>query len=202
MIITSIKEYDKKRSQIYIDGEKAFLLYKGEIRKYKLEQDKEIDQITYDVIVREVLGKRAILRAMNLLQKRDYTEYKLREKLGDGGYPDSCIEDAIDYVKSYKYLDDRRYASDYARYYKESRSRKRIEQDLVQKGINKDLITEVMEEEYDSEDEDIELDQIRHLLIKKHYSLSMDYKDKQKIMAFLYRKGYSTELIYKAMDMD
>ena len=73
MIITSIKEYDKKRSQIYIDGEKAFLLYKGEIRKYKLEQDKEIDQITYDVIVREVLGKRAILRAMNLLQKRDYT---------------------------------------------------------------------------------------------------------------------------------
>ena len=74
MIITSIKEYDKKRSQIYIDGEKAFLLYKGEIRKYKLEQDKEIDQITYDVIVREVLGKRAILRAMNLLQKKDYTE--------------------------------------------------------------------------------------------------------------------------------
>ena len=45
MIITSIKEYDKKRSQIYIDGEKAFLLYKGEIRKYKLEVDQELDQI-------------------------------------------------------------------------------------------------------------------------------------------------------------
>ena len=59
-----------------------------------------------------------------------------------------------------------------------------------------------MEEEYESENEDIELEQIRHLLTKKQYSPSMDYKDKQKIMAFLYRKGYSTELIYKAMDMD
>lgn len=202
MIITSIKEYDKKRSQIYIDGEKAFLLYKGEIRKYKLEVDQELDQITYDVIVREVLSKRAILRAMNLLQKRDYTEYKLREKLKDGGYPQECTEEAIEYVKSYKYLDDQRYASDFVRYYKESRSKKRISMDLTQKGVDKDLIAQVLEEEYAEEDSDVELDQIRHLLIKKHYDPEMEYKDKQKIMAFLYRKGYSTELIYKAMDMD
>ena len=202
MIITSIKEYDKKRSQIYIDGEKAFLLYKGEIRKYKLEVDQELDQITYDVIVREVLSKRAILRAMNLLQKRDYTEYKLREKLKDGGYPKECMEEAIEYVKSYKYLDDQRYASDYVRYYKESRSRKRISMELTHKVIDKDLIAQVLEEEYAEEDSDVELDQIRHLLIKKHYSPEMEYKDKQKIMAFLYRKGYSTDLIYKAMDMD
>ena len=202
MIITSIKEYDKKRSQIYIDGEKAFLLYNGEIRKYKLEEDQELDQITYDVIVREVLSKRAILRAMNLLQKRDYTEYKLREKLKDGGYPTECMEEAIEYVKSYKYLDDQRYASDYVRYYKESRSKKRISMDLVQKGVDKDLIAQILEEEYAEEDSDVELDQIRHLLIKKHYDPEMEYKDKQKIMAFLYRKGYSTELIYKAMDMD
>ena len=202
MIITSIKEYDRKRSQIYIDGEKAFLLYKGEIRKYKLEEGEEIDQLTIDVIVREVLCKRAILRAMNLLQKRDYTEYKLREKLNDGGYPQSCIDDAIDYVKSYNYLDDRRYAEDYIRYYMESRSKKRIMQDLAQKGINRDLINEIIDESYSSDDSDVELEQIKHLLNKKHYSPDLEYKEKQKIMAFLYRKGYSTELIYKAMDMD
>ena len=74
--------------------------------------------------------------------------------------------------------------------------------DLTQKGIDKDLIAQVLEEEYAEEDSDVELDQIRHLLIKKHYSPEMEYKDKQKIMAFLYRKGYSTDLIYKAMDMD
>lgn len=204
MIITEITEHDKKRCQVYIDGEKAFLLYKSEIRKYKLEKGTELDQITYDVIVREVLTKRAILRAMNLLQKRDYTEYKLRSKLKDGGYPSVSIDDAIDYVKSYKYLDDRRYASDYIGYYMESRSKKRISQDLIQKGISKDLIAEVMEEAYSSKESDsnVELEQIQKLLLKKHFSSDMEYKEKQKIMAFLYRKGYSMDLIYKAMDMD
>lgn len=202
MIVTSIKEYDKKRCQIYIDGEMQFMLYKGEIRRYKIMQGQEIDQMTIDVIIREVLTKRAILRAMNLLQKRDYTEYKLREKLKDGGYPEQCQEEAIAYVKSYNYLDDRRYAADYTRYYMESRSSKRISQDLMQKGIDKDLISEVIKEAYADENSDNEMNQIRNLLLKKHYSKEMDYKEKQKIMAFLYRKGYSTELIYKAMDIE
>jgi len=202
MIITSVQDYDKKRCQVYIDGEKAFLLYKGEIRKYKLEAGMEIDQITYDVIVREVLTKRAILRAMNLLQKRDYTEYKLTQKLNDGGYPKVSIDETIEYVKSYKYLDDRRYASDYVRYYMESRSKKRISQDLMQKGIDRDLINEILEQEYSDNDGGAEMEQIRHLLNKKNYSSDMEYKEKQKIMAFLYRKGYSMELIYKAMDME
>ena len=84
----------------------------------------------------------------------------------------------------------------------ESRSKKRIMQDLAQKGIDRELITEIIDESYSSDDSDIELEQIKHLLNKKHYSPDLEYKEKQKIMAFLYRKGYSTELIYKAMDMD
>ena len=86
------------------------------------------------------------------------------------------------------------------------RSRNRIVQDLVQKGISKDILMPLMDEIYEESGlesgEDVELEQIQKLLIKKHYDKDMDYKDKQKIMAFLMRKGYSMDKIRRAMDYD
>lgn len=201
MIVTKLEEHDKKRLDVSIDGEHAFYLYKGEVRQYKLKEGEEIPEEVYETIVGTVLRKRAILRAMNLLQKKDYTEYKLREKLRDGGYPQVCCDAAVDYVKSYHYLDDHRFAEDYARYYMESRSRTRISQDLMRKGIDRDLIREILEAQY-TDESDAEENQVRHLLEKKHYSKDMEYKEKQKIMAFLFRKGYGTDLIHRVMEMD
>lgn len=200
MIVTDITELDNKRCKVFIDGEMAFFLYKGELRDYGIKSGAEISSGTYEEITTVLLPKRAIKRAMNLLQKRDYTESKLREKLREGLYSDECIDAAIDYVKSYKYLDDERYVRDYITYRMETRSRKRIEMDLMQKGIIKDLISKVMSELYESEDNDYEMSQIHSLLVKKHYSSDMEYADKQKILAFLLRKGYDMEAVRSAMN--
>ena len=81
MIISDIIEFDKKRSKVYIDGEFAFLLYKGELRDYNIKINNELSESAYEMITKELLPKRAIKRAMNLLQKKDYTEKKLRDKL-------------------------------------------------------------------------------------------------------------------------
>ncbi|MBQ3794702.1 MAG: regulatory protein RecX [Butyrivibrio sp.] len=206
MIVTDVVELDKKRSKVFIDGEFAFVLYKGELREYKIKAGSEISQSIYDEIIEVVLSKRAKLRAMNLLQKRDYTEKQLSDKLSEGLYPKELVDEAIEYVKSYKYLDDERFASDYITYHMSMRSRNRIVQDLVQKGISKDILMPLMDEIYEESGlesgEDVELEQIQKLLIKKHYDKDMDYKDKQKIMAFLMRKGYSMDKIRRAMDYD
>ena len=204
MQITDVIELDKKRSKIYIDGEFAFVLYKGELRDYKIKVDSEISQSTYEEITGTVLSKRAKLRAMNLLQKRDYTEKQLRDKLSEGLYSQELMDEAIDYVKSFKYLDDERFARDYITYHMSMRSRNRILQDLVQKGLSKDVLMAIMDEIYEEagsqSGEDVEIEQIQKLLIKKHYDKDMEYKDKQKIMAFLMRRGYSMDKIKRAMD--
>ena len=49
-------------------------------------------------------------------------------------------------VESYGYLDDLRYARDYIEYHIDSRSRNRIEQDLLRKGIDSTLIAEAFAE--------------------------------------------------------
>ncbi len=203
MIVTDIVELDKKRSKIYIDGEFAFVLYKGELRDYGIREGQELSDTNYQEIIDVVLPKRCKLRAMNLLQKKDYTEKQLRDKLSEGLYPTEIVDDAIHYVKAYHYLDDERYARDYITYHMPIRSRNRIIQDLTGKGISKDIFMPIVEELYMEEDSDIELDQIRKLLAKKHYDPEQaDFKEKQKIMAFLMRKGFQMADIKRGMDFE
>lgn len=201
MIVSDITELDKKRVKVFVDGEFAFVLYKGELRDYSIKLNSEISSAVYEEINGTLLPKRATKRAMNLLQKKDYTEKKLRDKLKEGLYPEECIDAAIEYVKSYHYLDDERFARDYITYHMEIRSRNRILQDLSGKGISKELCERLMNEIYEESNEDVESEQIQKLLIKKHYDKDMDYKDKQKIMAFLMRRGYSMESIRRNMEL-
>ena len=176
---------------------------KGELREYDIKSGNEISESVYESIKSEVLSKRAKLRAMNLLQKKDYTEKQLRDKLQEGLYSQELIDEAINYVKSYRYLDDERFARDYITYHMEMRSRNRILQDLTGKGISKDVTISIMDELYSESEEisgDIETEQINKLLIKKHFDKDMDYKDKQKIMGFLVRRGYTMDSIRRAME--
>jgi regulatory protein len=200
MIVTEISALDKKRSKVYIDGEFAFVLYNTELREYKVKADQELDPASYRIITEDLLPKRATKRAMNLLQKKDYTEKQLRDKLSEGMYSQECMDAAIDYVKSYRYLDDERFARDYIIYHMELRSRQRIIQDLNGKGISKDLCERLMLEIYEESEEDVESVQIQKLLIKKHFDKNMDFKEKQKVMAFLLRRGYSMDAIRREMD--
>ena len=203
MTVTDIVALDNKRSKIFIDGEFAFILYRGEIRSYGLQTGEEISSPVFHEITETVIPKRAKLRAMNLLQKRDYTERKLRDKLREGMYTDEVIDETIDYLKSYKYIDDERFAGDYIRYQMNLRSKNRIRQDLIQKGIPSDLIERLMEEAYSEEIENPELSLCVSLLKKKHYDPNkITFEEKQKLMAFLYRKGFGNDVITTALSLD
>ena len=149
----------------------------------------------------EVLRKRAKLRAMNLLQGREYTTSQLRTKLQQGFYPPKIIEQAIDYVAGFHYIDDLRYAVDYITYHEDSRSRRRIEQDLQGKGILAATIEEAWQVWRENGGKQDEQAMIRELLHKKHYDTEgeTDWKERQKIYAFLARKGFSAEAIRKAI---
>lgn len=200
MQVTLIEELTSTRSKIYIDGVFAFVLYKGELRLYGVCEGATIDAEDYEEIMTKVLPKRAKLRAMNLLQKREYTTKQLRDKLEQGFYPEKVIEQAISYVASYHYIDDLRYATQYIIFHEESRSKRRIEQDLLQKGITKEVFQKAWitwEEEGGHQNEE---EQIRKLLRKRKYDPSKaDYTETQKQMAFLVRKGFSVETIRRVL---
>ncbi len=201
MRVTQIAELSKTRSKIYIEQEFAFVLYKGELRLYHIREDEEIAEKDYRTIMEEVLPKRAKLRAMNLLKSRDYTTVQLRTKLEQGGYPAAVVEEALAYVAAFRYIDDLRYAVSFIAYNEGSKSRRRIGQDLQAKGISRDFIEkawQTWEEEGGSQNE---LAMIQKLLEKRHYDADhADYKERQRTCAFLMRKGFSGDMIRKAMN--
>ncbi len=202
MRITEIREFDKKRSEVLTDEALRFVLYRPEIRRFALAEGEEIPAETAEEILKELLPKRAKLRVMNLLKSRDYTEARLREKLSEGGYPDTVVEEAIEYVRSYHYIDDARYAGDFIRSRMQRASRRKITADLMQRGVDPELIERTMEELY-SDDllaaEDPEITQIRRQMEKKHFDPeTATYEERQKFMAAMARKGFSTEKIREA----
>lgn len=203
MTITSILEYDKRKVLVKLDEHLEFPLYKGEVTKYGLSEGKEISEEIYIELLENVLLKRVKLRAMNLLQKRSYTREGLRRKLIEGRYPAELVEKALDYVSSYHYIDDVRYAGEYIRCYCESRSKRRIMQDLMTKGVSLE-VAETVWQTYEAEFSPIdEVSQIRTLLQKKHFDKNTaDYKETMRIMNFLYRKGYSVDCIKQCMNFE
>jgi len=200
MVVTEITEHKKTKYKIYVDYEFAFVLYKGELHKYRLKKGEEIAEDIYRKLTEEVLPKRAKLRAMNLLTKRPYTERKLREKLEEGLHSPKCIEAAITYVKSFGYLDDKTFASDYISYHMTSQSRRVIEQKLVQKGVDLKVIRECMEELDVHDCESAEYEQIRQLFLKKYKGkIPQDCAEKTKLLNFFVRKGYNVSSVKRAL---
>lgn len=200
-VITSIEELDKSRVKVYIDEQFAFVLYKGELRSMGLKQNSAITEHQLFQITSEILPKRAKKRAMNLLQKRQYTEKQLRDKLRQGLYQEEVIDDAVEYVKSFHYIDDLRFASDYIVYYSDYRSRGRIENDLIKKGIDRDVILKAYALTEEKDNLTDEQDLIRKELEKKHFHIDeADFAQKQKIIGYLYRKGFRLENIRNVID--
>lgn len=140
---------------------------------------------------------RAKKKAMSLLQHMDRTEWELRSKLEKAGFGEESIQEAIEYVSSFHYIDDRRYAFRFVEIYSESRSIQRIRQDLQKKHISDELIMLALEE--------IEYDDSRALekamnKILPQIEGELSYQERQKVIAKLYRKGFRVDQIVSQLE--
>jgi len=203
MIITDIIPVTKQKYKIMTDEQLTFVLYKGELSRYQLEKEEEITEPIWEEISL-ILEKRAKLRAMHLLTKMDYTESELRQKLMVGGYTDAAVSDAIEYVKSFHYLDDKRYVAKYMEQ-PNSKSRRQKEFELERKGISRELIRQwSYESEVDEDFERAKQDEtvlIQTLLEKRCKNpQTADEKEKMKHYGYLARKGFSNSDIMEVFE--
>lgn len=200
MIVTRITKCGRSRSIVRLESGLSFPLYSSELSKFDTEEGRDLSDEALQQIMTQILPSRCIKRAMNLLQKKTFAEGELRKKLIEGGYPDEIADKAIEYVKSYGYIDDVRYASDYIRYHSsQGRGKNRIMMELRAKGISESDFEKAWDETDDLGLIEDTGEAIRKLLEKKHFSQDMDPAQKNKITAFLMRRGFSPEDIFREM---
>lgn len=193
MIVTEIKPVTRQKFQIELDGQPAFVLYKGELSRYHIQKDKELPQEIYEELVGQVLTKRAKLRAMHLLEKMDRTRAELKKKLEQSGYPTRAVEEALEYVESFHYIDDVRYAARYIEFQKSKKGKARLKMELLQKGISAEIVARALEE---AEEQMDAKETIRRMLQSKRKGEGpLEEKEKHRLYGFFMRKGFSSSEI-------
>ena len=191
--VTAVVPLDKRRSKVFVDEEAAFVLYKGELRRYRIEEGEELSEEQHGRILEEVLMKRGKERALYLLKDRDRTEAEIRKKLKEGFYPQQVIDRTMDFLKEYGFVDDLEFGRRYIEVYGNQRSRKRLEFDLQQKGLKQEQIRMLLETGEVCEDS-----QIQAFLRKKGYvPENTSPSERAKLIAALARKGFSYEAVYQ-----
>lgn len=186
-IVTEYKSMGNGKMRLCINDDCSMPVYAGEVKGLSLAEGRELSEELYQHILHEIVGRRAVKRAMHLLQRQERTERKLKEKLMQSGYPSEAIEDAVSYVKKYRYLDDERYARNYIQFHQEACSRMRLETDLVRRGVPRQLAQRCLEEEFSSD----EREKIRALLEKKHFSAEeADRREAARMYRFLAYRGF------------
>ena len=200
MLVKQLTKCGKSRNLVKLESGLTFPLYSSEVTKFDTREGSDLSDESLSEIMTRILPSRCIKRAMNLLQKKSFAEGELVRKLSDGGYPEEVVEKAVEYVRSFGYIDDVRYASDYIRYHSsQGRGKNRIRMDLKNKGISDESFEKAW-------DENMELglipgteEEIKKLLEKKHFNPDMERSDKDKIATFIMRRGFSAEDIFKVM---
>ncbi|MCH5265218.1 MAG: regulatory protein RecX [Lachnospiraceae bacterium] len=143
--------------------------------------------------------KKAASKAMNLLLQQDRTEQELRERLYRAGFSEKAAGFAMDYVMSFGYIDDLRYARTYLSCHKDSRSRKELRYKLINKGISPEILEEAFLQEYGESDEQAALFHMLQKRLRGARLSDMDYDTKNKVTAYLARKGYALPAIRSVM---
>jgi regulatory protein len=126
----------------------------------------------------------------------------LRRKMKDRAEPspdgDAAIDRILAKLQEMRYLSDERFAADFTRLRQENRSlgRRRVQQDLQQKGIASDLISTTLSAAYDDVDE---LALVRQHMERKRIKPPTDDKSTARVLRRLTAAGFSSRSIFAVL---
>ena len=152
-----------------------------------LKEGSIIDEKLFNKIL-ENLKDRTNNKCLAILGRANQTKKTLIDKLLLAGYNEKIVEDIVDKMEKEHYINDKDFAINYFENNKKRKSIKIIKNTLISKGISKEIIEEVIDDEFDQKE------QIQKLIDKKLKGRNfedLDYKEKAKIKAYLYSKGFN-----------
>lgn len=187
IVIDRIEKGNSQRYNVFSDDKFLFSLYNHEIKQYGLKAQSEIAHSVYIDILENVVKKRAKERALYLLERRPYSEYMLRKKLILNAYPNDIIDEVVEFLKQYRYLDDYMYIQMYVNQSVSKKSKKQFVFDLKRKGISKELLEQYFDEYPYCEEQRLSEQMERYV---KNMDLQ-DWKVQQRVIRYFLGKGFS-----------
>ncbi len=196
MQISSIKQQVKRqdRYSVYVDGKYLFSFSQSELLQSGIRVGQELTKRELGELKSSAMLDKAYDRALNLISHRPRSEGELRDYLRRKDLPSSDIDRVIAKLANGGYVDDLDFAMRWVsnRRLLKSTSKRRLTQELRQKRIADEIISEVLVA--DSTDER----QVLAELIQRKRKQTK-YQDPTKLMQYLSRQGFSYDDIKTAM---
>ena len=195
MKITQVKKDKKHTVRVSFEQDRAFNFDLDYWNSICLREGDAIDEETLKYHLDESDYVRAKARGIWYLDRANYSEKTLYEKIVAGGISYTAAARAISRLKELGLIDDKKLAERLAVQMSESNvSKREASAKLYAKGIPKDVIKSVLEDtEFDEKSQII-------AVIEKKYRAKMNTKeDIQKVYAALIRKGFSYSVVSDAI---
>ncbi|NMA96349.1 MAG: hypothetical protein GX974_09950 [Clostridiales bacterium] len=200
-IITKITKQRRRneRYNIYIDYEYAFSLDAELLIEHKLKEGKEIDEDEISQIVYRDNVRKAYDRSLHYLQYRMRSQEEIENYLDGKGFDPNVIEDVIEKLKEYDFIDDIAFAQAMTNDILSTRQvgRRFIIHKLREKGISDDIIDSITSKLHEQDEfamaYNLARDQFERLRAEP------TIKDEQRIARLMARRGFEWHMINRAI---
>lgn len=197
MTVAGITPSGSGRSVIRFDNGYTMPLYSGELRKYRIAPDTEVDEYAFAEL-KKIVRKRMHNRIIYLLGERDRTSCDIRLRLVKSGYYEGDADEAVGYFVRQGYIDDERFIRNYIESSIRNRkySRKDIFNHLYRYHADMGIAENILKE-YDFD----ESDAICVYIVRKGYVpekvKELDHNVRNRLIRSLIGRGFSIDTVMR-----
>ena len=210
MIVKDIKKVEKKDPkdyflfEIYMESyeESPFLVAKSEMAEFGLHKGSSVNFDNLKELLDTILIRRGKGIALRTIARRNLTERELKDKLLVRNIPDHITKDVLDWLKELTLLNDESYTENYINYKGKQKSKRELMFALKGKGVGKEMVIETIEKTgFDEMPQAIELavKKLRPIYNGEEDLRELPQKEINKIMGYLFRKGFSLDTCKNAI---
>lgn len=196
-----VQKNNKERVNIYIDGKYSFAVYADVAINKGIKKGMIIDDEIINNINSQEKLKKCKYDAIKIVERSYKSVKQVEDKLLKKEYSEAEIKYAINFLKEYNFIDDKKYTKAFVHDKMAKNGENKIRYELIKKGISKDIINEVLGEinKDDILQNAIDIGTKKYnVIIKKEND---KYKIKNKLCVFLAGRGYDFDTAKKAINM-
>lgn len=196
MLITAIEPRRKSLSALFIDGEFAVNIDTETMLKSGFKLGRELTDEQLHELIQSSESRRASEKALYLLEHRSHSQKELADKISRVTTREAA-EQAAQHMVDIGLVNDEEYARSLAANLLGSKgfSASRTKQELLQKGIDKELAQQIIEEIAPDP-----VEKITVLIYKKYIRMLDDEKGRRRSIAALQRLGFRWDDIRTALN--
>lgn len=196
-----VQKKDQERCSLYLDNAFAFGIHMNLVADHGLKKGIQLDEDACRSLLAADQYYKAMKRCADYLAYRPRSSSEIRQRLRELQVTEAVAEQVMDRLSGLGYLNDERFAEQWAASRQRSKGfgPRRLEMELIQKGISPDMargaVAEVCTQEEVADQLTIQLSKAQH-----RYRHEGDVrKQEQKIIGFLSRRGFEVSEIREAL---